>query len=260
MPTTDQELITQFVERAGELLELPQIMKDESDARLTALSNRYTSLIDTSYQFVFLDTVNGSDDNPGNNVDQPFKTINFALSRMDRGSRVWINVLSDLHIDEEIELNAIALRIHGSKSDGTRVRVTFDRERRVRTNNTDQRNLVGFTLHSGSHLELNGCIIIMPALGQDFDDTVVGDRGMFNSDLEKALMDLVIANSSMELPNTPFMPILGPNVRIAFMVVLNLLQIGDVTNPRGYWLNGVTSSSGTDVNTIPYLLSNLTHV
>lgn len=59
----------------------------------------------TDGQQLYLDPVNGSDDNDGKTLAAPYLTWEKCMLNMERGKRVVLNILDDLDVDTYVQLN-----------------------------------------------------------------------------------------------------------------------------------------------------------
>jgi len=251
-----EQSIADLQTQAGLLLDLPQEIADQAQSRITQIGNFFDARVNTLMYTAYIDQVSGSDANDGN-PDTPLKTIGEALSRTPLGGMCIARLKGDYHVDETLTVEQRYLRIW---SDGSvRHKVTFERKSQLIVNTT-YRILENFALIN-AQIEFVTLTLEMPAADGTWGNLpeYVAYNG-FASIRSSAAWGANVINISycdIDIPANKFTSLIGGG-NCLMLNVAAVTMLDQALNGNLFY--NLTSGSGTDSNTVPWLNTNLTTI
>lgn len=246
MATTEEQL-AEIVETGGNINEevlawINQIGTAATTA-ITSLDDRYNSILAGGLGIFYLDQSEGDDAHDGSE-NAPIKTIAKALSMVPEGSSIRVKLISDLYVDEHIDIRNRRLIIE--PADANKRHLTFKKDTSVSGSHT-YRALYGFRTQMGGGVSLNKMIVNMPAVEGEgalpsknasiFQGTTV------NTDF---VADIIFQYCDFNWPANPWGAV--TSIWNGSMRVFQCVETG--TPLLGYWHSSVDDTAGTNVSEV----------
>lgn len=243
-------------------LALPQQILDMAADKVDAIGDEYRSRIANLSTTFYINAITGDDTNAGT-INAPMLSIQAAVLKTPFGGICTVYLQTDYTFSAAncpsgiTSINGRSLIIASDSS--TRRRVTWDVYRQ-NINGTFYRRTYALVPAQGASIVFLGLTLVMPAVSGFESDALSQMAACIYNDYSP-FMYAVRVNLSLcniEIPTGAFGPFLA-FMPIELMVNAVVLT-GPVTSYLGRLLHGVTNTSGTNINTLPGVLSNLTSI
>lgn len=214
-----------------------------ANTQITRVTDAYTTILAHFNAQFWINDVSGDDSAEGS-AAAPLKTIQQAISRTPRGSKILVHLATDFVIRGAIYLDSRELNIH---SDTASVRRQVSFERKADTNFTPyRRSVANFVFTGASGVHFQDIRLALPILDGDWASYV--DGGTSNVFVGYGNIPYLIGVSfwscEIDFPATPFAAMFNDS--------LVALRIGASTftgSSRHGWVHkAFTSTSGTNAN------------
>ena len=244
--------IATLVAQAGALLDLPQQMANAATARLGVHQAAWDARLASLEAIYHVHQTAGSDVNQGL-AASPLQSVQQAIDRTPRGGAVTVYFQSAYNFSAIVDLKGRHVRL---MSDGTERRaLTFDRSYALDT--SQQRILQSFRSPSGSSLAIGTLRVVMPDGAPYAANPDWGNAALVKAPYPNCIVNLSLINSDIDLPATPFGPLVNPGAA-NILAVVNCTAVGQPLNGRV--IGGQTAGAGVAASSMPNLLTNLATV
>lgn len=217
--------------------------------QIARVTDAYASTISNFTAIFHVNETTGLDTGSGLAGD-PLRTIQEAVSRTPRGSRISVRLATDITLRENVVLDQRELDI---RSDTSGVRRDFSFERKLNTNTTpNQRFLANFIFTGSSGIYFQDINLKIPAIDGNFGDFVPNSAANifvafsntpFTANIAFGLCDI-------EFPPVPFAPMIGNtpcNLKIGSTTFSGSNRFGNIHG-------GFTNPAGTPINDAAHLI------
>ncbi len=245
-----EQSIADLTTQAGLLLDLPQSIKDEAIAQTALISQAHQDHLNSLYKSVYIDALAGDDANDGSQAN-PLKTMTAAIAEGARGGLLDIYLETDIHMDQVVAVSDMRVRIFSTSSQ--KKKLSF--QQATLTTSQTYRVLRGFKI-SNAQILVSGLEVILPALDAVYSAYSVANAASpfhISSPTDFAVNSVVFDRCNLDIPASIFNPMINT---ASTGLVLMVYACVAIDQPLAGALV-VGAASGTDANTIPWLLTNL---
>lgn len=253
-----EQSIADLQTQAGLLLDLPKEIRDEAITQITAIGNAYENHIDRLVEVFFVSNT-GSDSASGLDNQNPLKTIQKAADLTPVGGISHIVLMSDIHVDENINVNGKCINIEAEGS--VKFNLSFEHYEII-SNGTESSRVHSFTLANGGQISVRDLTIVLPHSDNNFANNRYGtNTGLFKcSPGNVALagwMSVCIIDCDISRPANSQLTVVGlPTSSCCFLTTRSVIETDQPL--AGYWINDipagtVPSSTNNIVSTLATL-------
>lgn len=236
--------VAQLTLQASQLLATPQALADQFTQGRGALEALYNNRLAARSVVIWVNAIGGSDANSGASPDQPLATLLRAVALIPPGGVGDVRLMSDITIQQQIELQGRSLTVRSDTS--VRRRLTFGRGFQDAVAASGRQSM-GFRLGGSSSLVILGLTLVVPPLDGNFVNVAPNSYGPFITSLDIAFsgtQQVTVAYCDIEQAATPFAALLGGLSMMTLYWFVNTL-VGQQASMNGRVLEGVTNTAGT---------------
>jgi len=252
-----EQSISDLTTQAGLLLDLPQEIADAAEAQILRVGNEYTSRIADYRKTVYVNQATGDDTNDGTAAN-PVKSLSQALDLTPPGGICWALLQSAYVVNEDVFVDDRVLYV--SSESTTRHSFSFERYLDD-SGNTTYRALRRLRLAYRSAVYFNKLTIMISGDEAPYTAYPAGFQSCPVAPQSHAYASAPIisfTNCDINIPASPFGSLIGHG---GIPLILKMSSITWLDQPpEGLLFLDLTNIVGTDVNTVPWLISNLTTV
>lgn len=246
--------ITELTDQASLLMDLPTQIATAAETQIGRVADRYDDILASQVLSVFVDQENGSDNNAGTE-GEPFSSIVHAINITPRGGLLKIELKTDYHIDQKIRCDGRHVYIHGQNN--ILKTLTFQPYTGGSGAST-YRALNGFHVGDGGSMCISYCRLVMPAV-TGYGQFSLSASSPFNNAYNWGLIDIIIRNSEIVIPASPFGYFFSSNNEYRVRL-FSVSYPGTITSPLGRLFAAQTNTAGVDTVAVQWLITNLTQI
>ena len=260
-----EDTVATYNALAAQNLTLQQAVADAAIEQINAIGAEFQARQASMLIQRHVNTVTGSDAANGLTAGTPYQTVQKAIDACPPKGTVLVIMQSPLHVSEDIDCGNKEVRLRSSSS--TRHAITFQQQVQIFASQ-NYRTVKRFLVGPEGYLDIQGLTITVPSLAAvpgmaaaltAADQHLIFGIKPFGTGLTGRI-SVMLGGNDIVIPADPsFSLISNREYPVDFYEASNIYP-GAVTSPLGRIFAGITNTSGTAVNTLPWLRTNRTNV